>query len=168
MRPAQMRHARRACLSIREEGACRILGCIGPAGVGSHFTARSLRSVAADETAAVAGLVCIRPADVLLQFDRQGMDRALGQITDAGFIVFCGKAADGRQDRHDTFLPRLRGLHTPYFGFVRHRRLPYLASSRWVFRCIGPSMDLTMPPKSCSIKRNEVMLWINKIEVSPT
>jgi hypothetical protein len=96
------------------------------------------------------------------------MDRPLGQITGAGFTILGGKAADDRQDRHDTFLPRLRGLATPYLSFVAHRSLPSLASLPRVFRCMALSMDLTMRPKSCSIKRNEVILQINKIEVSLT
>jgi hypothetical protein len=51
---------------------------------------------------------------------------------------------------------------------LRIDRFHVQASLPRVFRCMTLSMDLTMPPKSCSIKRNEVIFQINEIEVSLT
>src|SRR4051794_3173756 len=61
---------------------------------------------AGGEAAVLPALVGIGPADVLLQFDRQGADRPLGEIAGTGFAVFGSDAAEIRQDRHDTNLSR--------------------------------------------------------------
>ena len=59
------------------------------------------------------------------------------------------------------------GALTPHISTsVRIDRFHVSGSLQSVFRCMALSMDLTMRPKRCSIKRNEVILQINKIEVS--
>ena len=62
------------CQCRRRAAACRTVGHASPAGLGLHFTVASLRSQAGKGRAVVTGLACVRPADVFLQFDRQGLD----------------------------------------------------------------------------------------------
>ena len=51
---------------------------------------------AGGKAAAVAGLVSIRPTDVLLELDRQGTDRPFGEVTGASLTIFMSEAADAR------------------------------------------------------------------------
>ena len=46
------------------------------------------------------GVGSFRPADVLLQFDRQGVDGTFGLVAGAGCAEFGRDPTDGRQDRH--------------------------------------------------------------------
>src|SRR5262249_31610476 len=62
------------------------------------------RPCADGDVPAAAALMHIRPANILLKFDWQGVDRPLRQVAGAGLTIFMSEAADRRQDRHGTFL----------------------------------------------------------------
>ena len=52
------------------------------------------------QLAGVAAVVCVRPADILLQFERQFADCAFGPVTGASGAVLMSHAAETRHDGH--------------------------------------------------------------------
>src|SRR5262249_10599037 len=105
------------------------------------------------------------------QLDRQGAERTLGQVTGTRLAVLVSKAADCRQDGHGTSFLSLQGsIECPPTGLSAPPfQVRFRLDRGWALEGVwGPrllSMPLTMGIKRRSIKRNEVMVWINEIEM---
>jgi hypothetical protein len=149
MRLAHMRHAlgrmtlKWALKTRRPAGLLRGR----PSALGTHDLLRS--SPGSNSMAGAGpGVGGFRPADILLQFDRQRADGTFGLVAGAGRAEFGRDAADGRQDRH---------FHSPLFApvvlrHIRHYIRSVSASLRVEYRFVSVSFqDVSDASRLCGV-----------------